>query len=240
MTTNLFHCSACGAPLTPKGSTSVISCPYCHASVVVPEDLRQVSDVAAWSVQLFDGFTENENSWLVGDQQSKYFTKLSRVITDGRYRWEAQTSTATGMASAWLSDYPVSDFHLDVTCKHIRGSKAGSSWGVVFRVQDNDNHYWFRITDNQFFAVSLMKDSQWLNIVEWTKTDAIKPHGVNQIDVIGHGTHFTFLINEQVVTEINDERFQQGSVGVGIETYTLGEEITFDFLELRLRAPKGF
>jgi hypothetical protein len=205
--------------------------------VVVPEDLRQVSEAAAWSMLLFDGFSENENNWLVGDQPSKYFAKLNQAIAEGRYRWEAQASTASSMATAWLSDYPVSDFHLEVTCKHIRGSKAGSSWGVIFRIRDNDNYYWFRITDNQFFAMSVIKDSQWLNIVEWTKTSAIKPHGVNQVDVIGHGTHFTFLINDQVVSEVEDEHFPQGFAGVGVEAYTLGEEVTFDFLEFRLRAP---
>ncbi len=133
--------------------------------------------------------------------------------------------------------YPISDFHLMVNSKRIRGSRAGSSWGVVFRVQDNQNCYWFRITDAQFFAISVIKDSQWTNLVNWTKTDPIKPKGVNQLEVIGYGTHFTFLINGRVVSEVEDEHFRQGLVGLGIEAYTLGEEITFDFLDLSLRAP---
>jgi hypothetical protein len=133
--------------------------------------------------------------------------------------------------------YPVSDFHLSVNCKHIIGSKAGSGWGMVFRIQDNHNYYWFRITDNQFFAFSVVKEDQWLNIVDWTRTEAIKPNGVNQLEVIAFGKHFTFLINGQIVSEIDDDHFSQGLAGLAIEGYKLGEEITFDFMDLILRAP---
>lgn len=233
----LFYCSACGAPLIPKGSASILSCPYCRASVVVPEDLRQVSGAVTWSTLLFDSFTANENNWLVGNLPSDYFSKLNQSIAEGRYRWDAKLNLPSSMTTAWLRGYPVSDFHLIVNCKHIHGSRAGSSCGVVFRVQDNPNCYWFRITDNQFFAVSVAKSGQWLDLVEWTRTDAIKPYGVNQVEVIAYGTHFTFLINGRVVSEVEDEHFPRGLVGLAIEAYNPGEETTFDFLDLLLRAP---
>lgn len=237
MMATLFHCPACGAPLLPRGSASIISCPYCHASVVVPEELRQASGAAGWPVLLFENFTANENNWLTGDLPSDYFAKLNQTIADGRYHWEARASRVNTITTAWLAGYPVSDFHLAVNGKHIRGSRAGSSWGAIFHIQDNHNFYWFRITDARFFAVSVVKDSQWLNLVDWTKTDTIKPKGINQVEVIGSGTHFTFLINGRVVSEVEDEHFRQGLVGVAIEAYTLNEEISFDFLEMILRAP---
>jgi len=203
----------------------------------VPEELRQVSGAVAWSTLLFDNFTANDNNWLVGNQTGEYFAKLNQAIADGRYRWEAQASLPSSIAPAWLTGYQVSDFHLIVNCKHIRGSKAGSSWGMVFRVQDNHNYYWFRITDTQFFAVSVAKDSQWLNLVDWKRTSTIKPNGVNQLEVITREAHFTFLINGQIVSEIDDDHFSQGLVGLAVEGYTVGEEITFDFLDIILRAP---
>jgi hypothetical protein len=237
MTAHLFQCSACGAPLIPRGSSSIVSCPYCHASVVVPEELRHVSGVAAWPILVFDSFTANEHNWLVGSLPSEYFATLNQSIGDSRYRWEAQASLVSSLTTAWLVGYPISDFYLAVNSKRIRGSRAGSSWGVVFRIQDKQNYYWFRITDAQFFAVSVIQAGRWRQIVDWTKTDAIKPKGVNQVEVIGYGTHFTFLINGRVVSEVEDEHFRQGLVGLAIEAYTLGEEISFDFLDMVLRAP---
>lgn len=237
MIAHSFQCPSCGAPLMPRQNASIISCPHCHTSVIVPEELRQASNAAQWTTLLFDNFSSNDNNWLVGNQPSKYFATLNRVIADGRYRWEAEVSLPSSISPAWLMGYQVSDFHLIVTCKHISGSRAGSAWGVIFRVQDNQNHYWFRMTDTQFFAVSVQKDSQWLNIVDWTRTDRIKPNGVNQVEVIGRETHFIFLINGQMVKEVDEGHFSQGLVGLAIEGYTPGEKTAFDFMDIILRAP---
>jgi hypothetical protein len=237
MSPDLFQCPSCGAPVIPRGSASTVNCPYCHASVVVPEELRQVSGSANWSTLVYDGFISNHNDWLVGEQSSEYFDPFNRVIADGRYRWDAKVSKASSIATVWLRGYPVSDFHLIANCKHIRGSRAASSWGVIFRVQDNSNYYHFHITDDRFFAVSLEKDDQWLKLAGWATTNAIKPNGVNQLEVIAHENHFVFLINGQVVSELDDDHFSEGLVGLATEGYTVGEEITYDFMDITLRAP---
>jgi hypothetical protein len=238
MPAHSFQCPACGAPLIPRGNASVISCPHCFTSVIVPEELRQDSDAAEWTALLFDGFTSNDNNWLVGTQSSEYFDPLSRVIADGRYRWEATVSKDSSLSKVWLGEYKVSDFHLIVNSKHIVGSRAGSAWGVIFRVQDNLNYYWFRMTDTKFFAVSAAEDNQWRDIVAWRRTEAIKPNGVNQLEVIAQGPHFIFLINGQIVSEADDGRFSQGLIGLAIEGYTKGEKIVFDFLDFSLHGPR--
>jgi len=214
-----------------------MQCPYCGTSMAVPEALWQGSGAEAWPLVLFDGFTTNEHNWLVGNQAGEYFAILNRAIGDGRYRWEAQTRLPSSIAPAWLMGYPVSDFHLSVHCKHIRGSRAGSSFGVIFRIQDNQNCYCLRIADTQFFAISITKDGQWQTLLEWQRTDAIKPNGVNQVEVLAQETHFAFLINGQIVSEIDDTHFIRGLVGLAIEGYTPGEDIAFDFLDISLRAP---
>lgn len=235
MTAHSFQCPSCGAPVLPNGNAAVISCPHCHTSVVVPEELRQDSDAAPWTTFLFDNFSSNDHNWPIGNQSSEYFAKLNRAIADGRYRWEAETGRPNSTTTAWLMGYQVSDFHFIVNCKHISGSKAGSGWEMIFRIQDNQNYYSFRMTDGQFFAVSLQKDGQWQNLVDWTRTDVIKPNGVNQLEVIARGTHFIFLINGEVVSEVDDDHFSHGLVGLAIEGYTTGEKTVFDFIDITLR-----
>lgn len=234
MTADLFQCPSCGAPVIPKGNVSVLHCPYCNAAVVVPKELRQAAN---WSTLVYDGFISNHNDWLLGSQTSEYFNPLSQTIADGRYRWNATVSKASSIATAWLKGYPVSDFHLIANCKHIRGSRAGSSWGVIFRIQDNHNYYHFHITDDRYFMVSANQDGQWLPLADWATTNTIKPNGVNQLEVIAHEKHFTCLINGQIVSELDDDHFTQGLVGLSIEGYTPEEEITFDFMDITLRAP---
>ena len=235
MTAQSFHCPSCGAPLIPRGNAAVISCPHCLTSVIVPDELREESDAAQWTTLLFDNFSSNDNNWLVGSKTSEYFSPLNQAIADGRYRWEGEVSRASSISTSWLGAYRVSDFHLIANCKHILGSRAGSSWGLIFRIRDNRNYYYFHMTDSQFFAVSVTTDGHWQNIVDWTRTDAIKPNGVNQLEVIGRESNFIFLINGQIVSEIDDDHYSEGVVGVAIEGYNSGEKITFDFLDFALR-----
>jgi len=239
MTTQSFQCPSCGAPLKPKGNASFISCPYCHTSVIVPDELRQASGDGEWITVLYDSFNSNDNNWQAGNLPNEYFNPLSRTIADGRFRWEAGTDKPNNISPAWLMGHQVSDFHLIVNGKHITGSNAGSGWGIIFRIQDNLNQYSFRMTDSQYFAVTVQKNGQWSNLVDWTKTDAIKPYGVNQFEVLARGSHFTFTINGQVVSEVDDNAFSQGLVGLVIEGYTLGEKIVFDFIDVTLREPRG-
>ena len=236
MTTHSFQCPACGAPLIPRGTVAVIRCPHCHTSVIVPEELRENAGDGQWNTLLFDNFTSNDdNLWLVGSQSSEWFDPVSREFTEGRYHWEAKVKKANSISKVWLADFQVSDFHLLANCKHILGTRANSGWGVIFGIQDNYNYYWFRMTDSKFFAVSVSENSQWRDIVAWTRTDTIKPNGVNQLEVLARDSHFVFLINGEIVSEADDDRFRQGMVGLAIEGYTQGEKIVFDFLDFTLR-----
>jgi DNA-directed RNA polymerase subunit RPC12/RpoP len=238
MTARSFQCPSCGAPLNSKGNASIINCPHCNSSVIVPEELRQVPDKGEWITVLYDSFTTDDNNWLVGSQQSEYFDPLNRKIVDGHYRWEMETDRVNSISPSWLTGYQVSDFHLTVNGKQIVGSKSGSGWGLIFRIQDNQNYYSFRMTESQSFAVSVQKEGQWTNLVDWTKTGAIKPNGVNQLEVLARGTHFIFTINGQVVSELDDDHFSQGLAGLAIEGYILGEKIVFDFIDVTLQEPR--
>lgn len=69
----------------------------------------------------------------------------------------------------------------------------------------------------------------------WTRSEAIKPNGVNQLEVIAREAHLVFVINGQIVSEVDDVLYGQGLVGLAIEGYTQGEKIVFDFLDFTLR-----
>ena len=38
-----FHCPSCSGPLDYDGGDLTIRCPYCNASVIVPEELRSAA-----------------------------------------------------------------------------------------------------------------------------------------------------------------------------------------------------
>lgn len=234
-----FQCSACNAPLVVRGRSALIVCPYCQTSVVVPEALRlSGGDTSSWHTLVFDTFTSNENAWLVGSRASEYFTTLNQTLADAHYRWEAEVGKPYSISTTWLMGYSVTDFHLGVHCKRILGNKVDSAWGVIFRAKDSQNYGWFRMTDSGLFSVSAMEKGEWRWIVEWERTDAIKPNGVNHLEVIASKNHFSFLINSQLIGEAEDDSLVEGYVGLAIEGYPTGAKATFDFLDFLLRAPK--
>ena len=234
--THTLHCPSCGAPILPKGADAVVSCPYCHTSVIMPEALRQTSGAENPGTSVLETFANNDNGWLIGTEQSEYFVSLRREIQEGRYRWEARRGSPASTTTALLPGYQVGDFRLQASAKHIVGSKTGSSWGVIFRAQDRLNYFVFRVTDNQLFTVALVDAGEWSTIVDWTPSRAIKPYGVNQLAVLGRGARHVLSINGEVVAEIDDDRFARGYVGLALEGYIVDEKTTIDFLDFSLNA----
>ncbi len=235
--THALQCPSCGAPVLPNGAEAVVSCPYCHTTVIVPETLRQTSRGEHSGTAVFENFATNDNGWLIGTETSEFFSSLRREISDGRYRWEAQRGAAASTTTALLPGYLVGDFHLQVSAKHIVGSKTSSSWGAIFRAQDHLNYFVFRLTDNQLFTVAVVEEGEWQMLVDWTVSRAIRPYGVNQLTVLGRGAHLVLSINGEVVAELDDDRFGRGYVGLALEGYVVGEKTVIDFLDLSLNAP---
>jgi hypothetical protein len=237
MTSYAFQCPTCGAPLIPARGVIFLTCPYCKTSVAVPESLRRLAGVDVWTTLVYDAFQSNSHSWHVGEQQSDRFAPLNRSIADGRYRWETCIQVRNSFSPVWLQGYPVADFHLRASIKHVRGTPAGSSYGVIFHILDNENFDSFRIIDTHFFSLSSYRDGVWRTVVDWERTNVIRPYGANQIEVIAQGAHLTFLVNGQVVHERDEEQRARGLVGLVLEGYTVGEEIVYDYLDMTLRAP---
>ena len=70
------------------------------------------------------------------------------------------------------------------------------------------------------------------------RPNTVKPNGVNQLEVIARDAHFSFTINGQVVSEVDDGQFTRGLVGLAMEGYAIGEKITYDFIDVTLRDRK--
>lgn len=235
MITHSFNCPSCSAPLVFKRRALTIRCVYCGADSVVPQQIKQASGAAEWTTLVLDNFDSNDNNWLVGQHPSEYFSKLDRALSGGRYRWQATVRRANSFVGAWLYGYPVSDFQLSARCQHHSKEFGDSGCGPLFRVQDNENFYWFRITSNQYFTVSAVKNGKWKPVVDWTKTATINPHGVNELAVIAAETNLTFSINKQIVGEAKDDTLSDGLTGLAIEGYVAGKEISIDFIDFTLQ-----
>jgi len=157
---------------------------------VLPVEPGQVAYVAA-----FDGFT---------DDWSQYQGVLAAHIADGALRLEADSANS-GPFSATRQYF--GDFDLRVQASPVDGP-ADNGYGVIFRLQDNDNtdvsddsYYWFLVSSDGYYQVVRVLNGQQKRLSDWIPSDAILPglNVTNTLRVVATDSRFRFYINNQPV-----------------------------------------
>jgi len=133
------------------------------------------------------------------------------------------------------SQSPYSNFKLSIDVELIEGISARPNYGIFFRyTSDNDNYYSFQLNDG-FYAFFINFGETFEPIIDWRPNSIIKPNGENHITVIAVGSEFTFIINDEVVATVQDDRLSKGKLGV---EFQIGEgETLIEFDNLKIWVP---
>jgi hypothetical protein len=146
--------------------------------------------------------------------------------------------TEPGMAQyAALQNPLFDDFVLELDAVQLEGS-LNSSYGVLFRLQNQDAFYRFEITGTGLFVVEKQTAAgQWQRFTNgWQESAAIvKGIGrVNRLKVSAVGTSLTFFINGQQVATFVDGSFPAGKTAVSASTFAQGGlVVAFDNVVVR-------
>jgi len=186
-----------------------------------------------WKVLAADQFDTNANQWDVGTIDDDYAT-IIREIQGGKYRWNA-TAKKGFFEWARLNSKSVNDFSLSVEGQRVSGSTS-SDYGLIFRKDISGNFYYFALSDGGYF-VSLNYDNEWIDVIQQTESKAISSNEPNRLTVIGTGSHFIFLINDQVVAEATDDHISKGTTGLAMEVFEADLKASFEFDNFELREP---
>lgn len=84
-----------------------------------------------------------------------------------------------------LTDIELADFHLEFDVNHIAGPVLNSN-GLIFRLTDEDNFYYFAISSDGYYALFKVVENEWSYLVDWTRTDAIKTREGKRSRLGGH------------------------------------------------------
>lgn len=106
-------------------------------------------------------------------------------------------------------------FQLDT--RFITG-KSTAGYGLLFRLQDPYNFYFFFLVDQGYFLAGKAVDRKGTNFCPWTYTSIIKKQALNTLKVTYQGQKLTFLINNTEVFSHQDSSFESGGIGL----YTQG------------------
>lgn len=187
-----------------------------------------------WKTWFADPYDSNTNDWKTGQENDRW-ADINYTVANGVYTWDVKSRDGfIGWTRAKKG--VVNDFYLAVEIEQTAGSASDADYGLTFREDRRTNFYYFGI-DNLGFHVSLSYNDEWLNIIDWTPSDTIRTNVPNRLAVIANGSHFIFLINDQVVGEADDSHIKSGTPGLAIQIYQANVQATFQFdnFEIRIR-----
>jgi hypothetical protein len=101
---------------------------------------------------------------------------------------------------------------------------AGGGYGLILRDQNPEDrdgqnqsgrYYVFEVGDRGEVGVWLRDGDQWLDLLTWTASSAVKP-GIasNELTVTAAGDHLSFVVNGIPVASQPDSALRTGAAGV--------------------------
>jgi hypothetical protein len=136
---------------------------------------------------------------------------------------------------AWVhSEQAFSDFHLAVDARQVAGPDD-NEYGVLVRMRDASHFYRFSISGDGYYMVSKYSDDEWIPLSgDWAETEAInRGMAENRIEVVCEGKRMRFMVNGELLAEVEDGSYGQGSIGLYAGTFFEPDvEIRFDDLDV--------
>lgn len=199
--------------------------------------IETVADTPAPVVQqeaFNESFNSNRNGWTEGFYEDEYGT-IDYTI-NGIYQWVVVAEQGVNQKS-WATDAPVVEgFTTTVDATHASGAE-NASYGLLFRVVDAENLYYFCISDVGYYYAGLLENGVWTTLIDWTETTTVNVNSPNTLKVVGDGDQFTFYVNGTEVDSLRDSTHQSGSAGLAIELYDAGDQSTFEFDNFTIEGP---
>ena len=147
---------------------------------------------------IYEPFESGNSAWVEDE---------TAFIDDGAYTMRPD---GTGYYS-WRGE-TLADLSFQSDSRWLAGSD-GIGYGLLFRVQDINNYYTFNISQNGFYRLALEIDSEWYDLVDWTKSRFINPTGKNLIRVEVIGANIRCYVNDNLVQEYEDATYLEGMIG---------------------------
>jgi tetratricopeptide (TPR) repeat protein len=102
--------------------------------------------------------------------------------------------------------------------------------GFVLRYINEENFYYFLVSDRGSFRFDLLFNKNPLHLIEWTPCAGLKARPL-ELRVIAHGESFHFFADDEWIGEMNDSTILEGAVGFAAQNYSEAQRGRF-----RLRA----
>jgi Tol biopolymer transport system component len=131
----------------------------------------------------------------------------------------------------WGTRQSFADFTLEADARLVNGPHT-ARLGLIFRQQDNDNFYYFYISDEGKYRVGKRQDGEWASVADlkWKSSSRIQTGGIiNHLKVVCVGEWCSFYANGEHLVSVQDESFEAGKIGLIAEAVQGSDPIRVGF-----------
>lgn len=182
-------------------------------------------EVLPW-ISVLDSFDEGIDDW---DQTQQ--SNFNLIQGDGIFTIEIFNEFFT----AWSLYKNLEMGDVDILTSAVRMSEQPGAYGIVFRYQDVNNFYYFRVDDAGYFEVGKRVAGEFIPLVGPSYSDLILQKGENnKLALLVDGEMIQALINFEVVASVSDQEFSTGQLGMLAST-PLGTDtfkVDFDYYSI--------
>lgn len=183
---------------------------------------------------IVDSFDANNYDWSTGAADDQYAT-INRTLANGKYRWTVKSKQGV-VSRINPTSKPVVDFLAAVEVQRTSGDPGRA--GLTFREDNDSNYYYFSLSDSdQTFGFFVRQQGKWTTLIDMTHSPAIRANASNWMAVRAQGSHFSFYINNTLVSEFSDTHLPgAGWAGIAAEMES-NLQADFEYDNFRLGPP---
>lgn len=107
-----------------------------------------------------------------------------------------------------------------------------NSYGVICRADasNNGNGYYFEISGDGYYAITLVNGDDIRMLVEWAQSKAINQgQEANELVAVCAGNYLALYVNEVLVAETNDDTLSEGQTGLTVSAFDEQAEVDISF-----------
>ncbi len=195
-------------------------------------------------------FFKKKNTPLPGSIAEEEWTENFSIFRKSRFRSEKSDSYSSEIMPgsglllsikkenlfAWCDppDFGYSDFTAEYSFE-FRTEKAYCSGGLIFRMGNDYNYYYFLVSSRGYFRVDCVFNGNPLNLITWTKLP-FQPGPVNTLKVTAWASYFIFSVNNVQVARLSDETIASGSITFCGQNYSGTDEADILFKNLKVNS----
>jgi len=195
---------------------------------------------AAWPVRLHESFADNHLGWPAGPLQD-HLLAITTTVASGRYDWLTAVTDLSDQGT-YTNLLPtggpaVSDFSASVTIQFAHSqADSQSAFGLVFRDSVQGFGFFGLMPSGQGLVAQSHPSLPNQVGFDLRPPPDTRPAAANRLSVVGLGSSFVFLVNNQIVYQM-PLNLPAGTVGLGVQALAFPDTSQVSFSDFELRAP---